>query len=262
MAESFGVDPQRYDRARPRYPAALVNRIVQCSPGGDVLDVGCGTGIAARQFRAAGCTVLGIEPDARMAEFARTTGVPVAVSTFEAWQPEGRTFDAVIAAQAWHWIDPVVGTAKAATLLRPQGRLAIFSHVFEPPREIAEPFAAALRRAAPESPLAGQAARRPLDTYQAMYTKIGDTIRASGLFREPECWRFDWAQTYTRDQWLDLLPTTGGLTQLRADQIAEILTAVGEAIDALGGAFTMEYTTLGTTAVRTKTGMKKCPRGT
>ena len=27
MAESFGIDAQRYDRARPRYPDALVERI-------------------------------------------------------------------------------------------------------------------------------------------------------------------------------------------------------------------------------------------
>jgi SAM-dependent methyltransferase len=81
MAGSFGVDPERYDRARPRYPDALVERIIAASPGLDVLDVGCGTGIAARQFQALGCTVLGVEPDARMAEFARHSGVEVEVAT-------------------------------------------------------------------------------------------------------------------------------------------------------------------------------------
>ena len=54
IAESFGIDPERYDRARPRYPEALVARILAASPGPDILDVGCGTGIAARQFRAQG----------------------------------------------------------------------------------------------------------------------------------------------------------------------------------------------------------------
>jgi SAM-dependent methyltransferase len=58
------VDPARYDRTRPRYPDAMVERIVAASPGPDVLDVGCGTGIEARQFQAAGCKVLGVEPDA------------------------------------------------------------------------------------------------------------------------------------------------------------------------------------------------------
>ncbi|MFF9520734.1 class I SAM-dependent methyltransferase [Streptomyces achromogenes] len=253
VAESFGADAQRYDQARPGYPDDLVTRIVAGSPGPDVLDVGCGTGIAARQFRAAGCAVLGVEPDARMAGFARAGGLEVEVATFEAWEPAGRTFDAVIAAQSWHWVDPVAGAAKAAEVLRPHGRLAIFGHVFEPPAEVAEPFAAAYRRVAPDSPFAGQPARRPLETYRAGYAKIADTIRATGRFGEPEQWRFDWERSYTRDQWLNLLPTTGGLTRLHSDQLAGILGAVGDAIDALGGRFTMHYTTLATSAVRTGT---------
>ncbi len=67
MAESFGADPERYDRARPRYPEAIVTAIVAASPGREVRDVGCGTWIAARQFHAAGCTVLGVDVDERMA---------------------------------------------------------------------------------------------------------------------------------------------------------------------------------------------------
>src|SRR5690242_6168307 len=136
MAESFGTDAHSYDRARPGYPEDLVARIVAGSPGPDVLDVGCGTGIAARQFQAAGCAVLGVEPDARMADVARARGLRVEVATFEAWEPAGRTFDAVTAAQSWHWIDPVAGAVKAAQVLRPNGRLAIFGHVFEPPVEL------------------------------------------------------------------------------------------------------------------------------
>ena len=252
MAESFGTDAQRYDRARPGYPDALVARIAAGSPGPEVLDVGCGTGIAARQFQAAGCTVLGVEPDTRMADFARARGLQVEVATFEAWRPAERMFDAVIAAQSWHWVAPVAGAVKAAQVLRPDGRLAIFGHVYEPPAEVAEPFAAAYRRAVPDSPFNRQG-RRPLDLYQAVYAKIADAIRQTGHFHEPEQWRFDWEQPYTRDQWLELLPTTGGLTQLPAGKTAEILGAVRVAIDTLGGRFTMHYTTLATTAVRAGT---------
>src|SRR2546430_10607199 len=97
IAESFGSDADRYDRARPRYPDALVDRIVAGAPRSlrnpDVLDVGCGTGIVARQFQAAGCRVLGVDPDARMAELARRHGLEVQVSTFEAWHSAGRAFD-------------------------------------------------------------------------------------------------------------------------------------------------------------------------
>lgn len=249
-AESFGVDAHRYDRARTGYPEALVTRIVAGSPGHDVLDVGCGTGIASRQLQSAGCEVLGVEPDARMAEFARARGLRVEVAAFEAWQPADRMFDAVVAAQSWHWVDPVAGAVKAAQLLRPGGRLTIFGHVYEPPPEVAGPFATAFRRAVPDAPFDVRADRRPLDVYQAGYAKFADTIRETGRFDEPEQWRFDWERSYTRDQWLDLLPTTGGLTRLPPDRLAEVLDAVGDAVDALGGRFTMSYTTLAVSAVR------------
>jgi SAM-dependent methyltransferase len=93
----------------------MVERILAASPGRRVLDVGCGTGIAARQFQAAGGQVLGVDPDARMAAFARQSGTEVEVARFEDWEASGREFDLVIAGQAWHWVDPVAGAARAAT---------------------------------------------------------------------------------------------------------------------------------------------------
>jgi SAM-dependent methyltransferase len=249
MAESFGTDPERYDRARPTYPDALVARIIAASPGPDVLDVGCGTGIEARQFQAAGCTVLGVEPDARMADFARGTGVAVEVATFETWAAAGRTFDAVVAGTAWHWVDPVAGAAKAAEVLRPGGLLAPFWHVFQPPPAVTDAFAAVYRRVAPDSPVNLPATRSMLDAYQAQLAKVADAIRDAGGFGEPEQWRYDWAHAYTRDEWLDQLPTTGALTTLPPDRLAEVLAGVGAAIDALGGRFTMAYTTVAVVAI-------------
>jgi SAM-dependent methyltransferase len=253
-AESFGTDPERYDRTRPRYPDAMVERIVAANPGPDVLDVGCGTGIEARQFQAAGCKVLGVEPDARMADFARRSGVEVEVATFEAWDPAGRTFDAVIAGQAWHWVDPVAGAAKAAQVLRPGGRLAAFWHVFESPPELNEAFVAVYQRVLPDSPVNLQAMRKQgLDGYQALFTKAAEGIRKVGGFSHPEQWRFDWERSYTRDQWLDQLPTSGALTRLPPDKLAEVLAGVGAAIDTMGGSFTTRYTTVVVTAARTST---------
>ncbi len=252
VAESFGVDAVRYDRTRPRYPDALVERIVAVSPGLDVLDVGCGTGIVARQFQAAGCTVLGVEPDARMAEFARRSGVEVEVATFEAWAAAGRVFDAVVAGTAWHWVDPVAGPAKAAQVLRPGGRLAVFGHAFQLPPDVAEAFTAVYQWVVPDSGFNRQTMKNALDRYQQMYIKLGDGIREAGGFSDPEQWRFDWEQSYTRDEWLDQMPTTGGLTQLPPDKLVEVLEAVGAAIDAIGGSFTMSYATVAATATRTE----------
>jgi SAM-dependent methyltransferase len=250
VAESFGSDADRYDRARPSYPAALVDRIVAASPGSGVLDVGCGTGIAARQFQAAGCRVLGIDPDARMADLARQSGLEVEVATFEAWDPAGRAFDAVIAGQAWHWVDPVAGAAKAAQVLRPGGRLAVFWNAFQPPPGLGEAFAGVYRRV--DTGLPFTPSERPLlDAYLAMCAKAADGMRRAGAFGEPEQWRFDWDRPYTRDEWLEQVPTFGGHSQIPPAKLQELLAGIGAVIDAAGGSFTAQYATLAVTAART-----------
>jgi SAM-dependent methyltransferase len=218
MAESFGSDLERYDRSRPRYPDAMLQRIVAASPGRDVLDVGCGTGIAARQFQSAGCRVLGVEPDARMADFARQRGLEVEIAGFETWDCADRAFDAVIAAQSWHWIDPAVGAAKAAAVLRPNGRLAVFRNDAEPsPPELAGAFAAASRSVLPE-PLAARLHRtRPAQDATHLSTEATESIQQIDVFGDPEQWQFAWERSYTRDQWLDQLPTHGFYTRLALD---------------------------------------------
>ena len=250
MAQSFGTDPERYDRARPSYPAALVERVIAASPGRDVLDVGCGTGIVARQFQAAGCSVLGVEPDARMADQARQRGLEVEVATFEGWDPAGREFGAVVAGQAWHWIDPVAGAAKAARSLRPGGRLAVFWNASQPPPDLAEAFAAVFRMVLPDSPLF----RRPApgaEAYSGLSAKAADGIREAGAFGDPEQWEFEWDRPYTRDEWLEQVPTSGFAARLQPDTMRQILAGIGSAIDAAGGSFIMHYTAVVVTAART-----------
>ena len=223
--------------------------IVAASPGPDILDVGCGTGIGARQFQAAGCTVLGVEPDVRMAAFARHSGIEVEVATFEAWDSADRNFDAVIAGTAWHWVDPVGGAAKAAHVLRPGGLLAPFNHVFQAPPLVIDALDEACRRV--DSPVNLQPLKHALDTFQPTFAKIADGIRAAGGFSEPEQRQFGWDRIYTRDEWLDQLPTHGHLNLVPPHKLTTVLDDVGAAIDAIGGSFTMAYTTVMITAART-----------
>jgi SAM-dependent methyltransferase len=244
VAESFGIDAARYDRSRPAYPDELIQRVIAASPGTDFLDVGCGTGIGARQYRARGVNVLGVDVDTRMAEFARQTGIDVEIGKFEDWDPRGRSFDAVVAGQAWHWVDPVLGAAKAARVLRPHGLLALYWHVFDPPAEIADPFEEVMSQVAPDGPL-----KTPgLDLQQRNLGRAVDGIRTAGGFAEPEQWRFEWQRHYTRDEWLDHLATTGQLTILSPDRLTTVLDTVGAAIDSIGGEFSMQYVTLATAA--------------
>ncbi|HEX4721991.1 MAG TPA: class I SAM-dependent methyltransferase [Pseudonocardiaceae bacterium] len=243
-AESFGSDPERYDRTRPRYPDDLVARIVGASPGPEILDVGCGTGIAARQFQAAGCQVLGVDPDARMADFARQRGLDAEVATFETWNDAGRQVDAIVAGMAWHWVDPIAGAGKAARVLRPGGLLAPFWYVFEPPTELGQAFTQVYQRVLPNSPFSGGPPMPGLARYSVIFDKATDGMRQAGVFSEAEQWRFDWERPYTKDEWLDMVPTAGGHSQLPDGQLDELLAGIGAAVDKAGGGFTMHYTAI------------------
>lgn len=252
VAESFGVNAELYDRARPRYPDALIQRIVAASPGPDILNVGLGTGIEARQFQATGSTVLGVEPDVRMADIARRNGVVTEVATFETWDPAGREFDAVVSGTAWHWIDPVAGASKAAQVLRPGGLLAIFWHVFQLPPKLVEAFATVYSRILPDTSYNVQAARQPLDTAQVLTAAAAAGIKKAGRFTRLEQWRVDWEQFYSRGEWLDRFSTEVPLTQLPPHKLAEVLDGVGATIDSMGGSFTMPCSAVAVTATRTR----------
>lgn len=247
LAESFGSDPALYDRARPSYPDELVRAVVAGIPGGDILDVGCGTGIAARQFQSAGCRLLGVDVDERMAGFARERGLPVEVAPFESWDARGRTFDAVIAGQTWHWIGPAAGAAKAAAALGPGGRLALFWNVFDPDPEVAAMFSAAYRRVMSDwDPWANPA----LDAYSRILDKVGEGIQAAAAFDPPERWRYDWQRTYSRDEWLETVASGGDTSRFSPGELEQLLTAIGAVVETLGCSFNMRYATVAVTATR------------
>jgi SAM-dependent methyltransferase len=252
VAESFGDDVERYDRARPGYPPGLADAVLAAVPGGHrrrVLDVGIGTGKSARGFRDAGCDVLGVEVDERMAARAREHGFAVEVAAFERWDDRGRRFDAVVSGQTWHWIDPDAGAAAAARVLRPGGRLALFWNAADPPAEIAAGIAAVYRTVEPSLPFT-PTATRAADGYARILTAVGDPLRRTGQFTEPEQWTGTWTTVVSRDQWLDQVPTAGGHSRIPAGKLRELLAGIGDVIDDHGGSFSLTYTTVMVGATR------------
>jgi hypothetical protein len=136
-------------------------------------------------------------------------------------------------------------------VLRPAGRLAVFWNAGQPPPDLTDAFAAAYRRAMPDSLAARGRARPAVDSYSMLCEQAAAGIRQANGFSDPEQWRFDWNRSYTRDEWLDQVPTGADHSQFPPAQLEDLLAAIGAAIDAVGGSFTIDYATVVATATRT-----------
>lgn len=238
-AESFGAVADLYDRARPSYPPELIDALLADGPR-RVLDVGCGTGIAGALLAARGAAVLGVEVDARMADLARAKGLDVEVARFEEWDPRGRRFDLVSSAQAWHWIEPRAGAARAAAVLPAGGRLSVFWNFGDPPAPVRARLAPIYARLEPG-----------LENYSCLpgthRARVGTTVAdlaASPDFDAPQTATFTWDKTYATADWLDHLDTHSDHRALPPARRRRLLAAVGEAIDAVGGSFELPYETV------------------
>ncbi len=236
-AESFGGVADQYDRFRPSYPPALVDDLAALNPAA-VLDIGCGTGKAGRLLAERGLSVLGIEIDPKMAAVAQRHGIDVEVASFEAWEPNGRRFDLITCAQAWHWVDPGVGAPKAAELLRPGGTLALFWNHDELEPSVQHALDAVYRRYAPEllRPAGRDAGRRADERHARM-------LEASGRFAAVDVRRYSWRLSYPRAEWVGVLGTHSDHLRLDDGRRTALLAAVGAALDALGGTIEARFST-------------------
>ena len=104
LRSTFDSAAELYDRARPRYPAALFDAVVHhCGlhPGDHVVEIGSGTGIATRPMVDRGLMVTCIELGGALvavaeARFASTNNVHIVHADFETWQPaDAARFDGV-----------------------------------------------------------------------------------------------------------------------------------------------------------------------
>jgi ubiquinone/menaquinone biosynthesis C-methylase UbiE len=127
---------EEYDRERPSYPPELIEAAMTrgaLRAGDPVVEVGCGTGLLTAALLAAGLRVEAVDPGENMIRMARRrVGDGAAVrfhhGRFEDVALPHSAFAAVFSGTAFHWIEPEIGWARAARLLRPGGVLALLQY--------------------------------------------------------------------------------------------------------------------------------------
>jgi ubiquinone/menaquinone biosynthesis C-methylase UbiE len=131
----FDAIADEYDRHRPSYPDALVDRaceVAGLAPGDQVLEIGCGTGQLTRSLLARGLQVTAVEPGAHLLARARDRlaghgEVRFINARFEEASLQRAQYRAVFSATAIHWVDPDVGWRKIADALVEGGTVALLS---------------------------------------------------------------------------------------------------------------------------------------
>ena len=129
----FDRAAEDYQRTRPVCPPQLFDDLIRLAglrAGDRVIEIGCGTGQATVPLAERGLAVTAVELGPELAAIARRrlTGFPAAevvTCSFEDWQPQEAVFDAVVAVNCLHWIDPQLRYSKPHGLLRSGGAMVV-----------------------------------------------------------------------------------------------------------------------------------------
>ena len=249
LRATFDEAAELYDRARPRYPPALFDdlaRLAGIGPGSRVLEIGPGTGQATGPLAERGCRVVAVELGAGLAAVARRNlarfpDVDVVTAAFEDWPLPSEPFDLVLAATAFHWVDPAVRVAKAADALRPGGTLATVTthHVAGGDEAFFAETQRCYVRWDPDTPPDGTPLRSAADIPTS-----SDELERSGRFGPATFRRFEWELSYTTSDYIDLLLTYSGHRALDPAAQAGLFDCIANLIDTgYGGRITKRYLT-------------------
>jgi SAM-dependent methyltransferase len=250
LRKTFGEDAELYDRVRPTYPPRLYDDLTALLGNPQrprVLEIGCGTGQATTPMIRRGWSVKAVELSPALARVAREKlpELEVITADFESWPLPAERFDLVLSATAFHWIDPVVRVPKSAEALRPGGLLAVVSthHVAGGSErfwtDVQECYDRFTDDPSPTGPRPADAV--PQNSYD---------IDSSGRFGPVLFRRYEWEQSYSTAEYLDLLSSYSGHRALTSQARDGLYGCISALIEANGGSVTKRYLTELTAANR------------
>lgn len=239
---TFDEDAAAYDRVRPVAPGYVFDELVALAglrPDAAVVEIGPGTGQATRPLAERGLRIVALELGSGLAARARENlaafpQVEVVTAAFESWDPGAARFDAVVACNSFHWVDPAIRFARVAAVLRPGGHLAVLSTPLVVP-DGADRFWWDVQD---DWEAASGGRLDPATQHPDHVGDLGPAVRASGLFEEPAIRRHLFAVTFTAEDYAVNLSTQSGVKTLPPDGQAELIARIRRRIEATGGTVT------------------------
>lgn len=235
--EAFDEVAALYHEARPPYPDRLVQDLVELcgiNAGVRALEIGPGTGQLTLPMAERGARITAVESGPQLAELARhhVAAFPLAeiiTADFDRWVADAQ-FDVVVAATAFHWLDPSTRVPRCAAALRSGGKLAVI-HTRWGVRTDPDPFREASRicfeigdpEIAAKTNIAAVSSRLEDEEFPELRTSKWFTV--SGHRRHVV------ARTYSTSQYVGLLNTFSDVRGLPESARAEFVTCIRQLID-------------------------------
>jgi SAM-dependent methyltransferase len=185
-----------------------------------------------------GWPVTAVELSPGLAEVLRrkypTTDVIVA--DFDTWDLPAPTFDLVISATAFHWLDPATRLQRCVDALRPGGALAVVSthHVAGGSEQFFGDVQSCYDRFTDDAAADGLPAADDVP-------KDPDGLERSGFFGSVEFRRYVWDVDYSAAQYLELLSSYSGHRALTIERRDGLYGCISALIEAAGGSITKRY---------------------
>ena len=256
LSRQFDDVARLYDEVRPRYPEEIVEHIIAfsaMSAHGRIVEVGCGTGQMTLPFAKRGYTIVALDQGEQLAALAARHCQPyprvqVVPCAFEAWQGDNGSFDLCLSAQAFHWIAPQYGLARAAELLKAGGAIAL---VWTLDRSQESAFWQATAPIYAQYNPVTSSGNLPLEAQVDVYR---DALQSCGEFVDVQEVRTAWTRRFSCQEYVKLLHTFSDHRALPEPNKSRFFEAIERVIRRMGGEVLRNYETLALLAQKGKRG--------
>jgi len=240
-----------YDLARPTYPEAVYQQIMQFSDMREnaiILEVGAGTGqatdlfvnrnhssesiIKKNKFFLELLEVSDEQVTFLKDKYHKHPQITVKKDYFEEYNTD-KQYDLIYSATAFHWVKSEIGYPKAWDMLKPNGTLAVFwqmSSVTYYDDGLFVGLNAIKHKYLPNESLGFDA-----QGIEKVKEKRINQIQSGGCFGIPEVYEFRWTDTYDADRYAALVNTYSSTQTLRSDVRDAYLEEIRRYINNNGG---------------------------